>query len=168
MILGFVAIGFVLSFWTVKSTVGMPVHESNEYMMKYQVADKGANEILEAEKLFDDRYRIELIGMKLSDFKPKHLKRKDRKIVALEKSNTITYRISDLNGKGVDDANVSLLLTRPHTEKDDRSFRNIKGNDGLYTLKNVEIEKPGRYILRVRAQVGDAVKYMDTEAYLKP
>jgi len=168
MILGFVAIGLMLSFWTVKSTIGMPVHESNEYMMKYQAADLNANEIQEAQSRFDSRYVLKLENMELSDFKAKNLKRKNRRIVSLHAVNNIEYSLRDKAGNPVSDANVTLLVTRPHTEKDDQTIADINGSNGLYTVKNLKLAKPGRYILRVRVQKGDAVGYLDTEGYYKP
>ncbi len=168
MILGFVAIGVILGYWTVKHAIGMPVHESNEYMMKYQTADTDANEIIEAQQRFDSRYRLKLSGFKPSDFKPEHLKRKHGTIMALEPVNRIVYELTDRSGKPVPDANVSLLLTRPHTEKEDQVFPDLPYKDGRYVLEKLAIKNPGRYILRVRAQKGDAVGFMDTEAYLKP
>ena len=168
MILGFLAIGIILGYWTVKHAIGMPVHESNEYMMKYQKADQAANEILEAQRRFDRRYTLRLEGMKLSDFKPEHLKRKAGPIVALGPVNTVSYRVTDKAGQAVNDANVSLLVTRPHTEKEDQYFKNVPGKNGLYTVENIKIKNPGRYILRIRVQKGDAIGFQDTEGYLKP
>jgi len=168
MILGFLVIGILLGYWTVKHAIGMPVHESNEYMMKYQTADTDANAIVEAQQRFDRRYKIELQGMKLSDFKPEHLKRKPGPIVALGPINTIDYQVTDKSGNPVSDANVSLLLTRPHTEKEDQLFKEIPGKAGHYIVKNVKLANPGRYILRVRVQKGDAIGFQDTAGYYKP
>ena len=168
MILGFLAIGITLGYWTVKHAVGLPVHESNEYMMIYQKADRDANKILEAQKRFDKRYRVGIADMKLSDFKPEHLKRDPGKIVALNPTNRISYIVTDREGKTVADANVSLLLTRPHTDKEDRRFDHLPFKNGYYVLEKLTLKKPGRYILRVRVQKGDAVGFMDTPGYLKP
>ena len=168
MILGFLAIGIILGYWTVKHAIGLPVHESNEYMMKYQTADMDANRIMEAQERFDRRYRVKLDDMKLSDFKPEHLKRKPGKIVALNPVNRISYSVTDREGKAVSDANVSLLLTRPHTEKEDQHFDHLPFKNGHYVLEKLTLKNPGRYILRVRVQKGDAVGYMDTPGYLKP
>jgi len=168
MIVGFVAIGIILGYWTVKSAIRMPVHESNEYMLKYQTAEKDANEIIEAQQRFDKRYDLKLTGMKASDFKPEHLKRKHGKIVALNHLNRITYRLTDKEGHPVSDANVTLLLTRPHTGKEDQLFTHLPYKEGYYVVEKLELKNPGRYILRVRAQKGDAVGFMDTPGYLKP
>ncbi len=168
MILGFLAIGITLGYWTVKHAVGLPVHESNEYMLKYQNAENDANEIIRAQKRFDARYRLKLEGLKESEFKPKNLKRKHGHIVALNKENSFAYIVSDKTGKPVADANVSLLLTRPFTGKDDQFFASLPYRDGRYIVKNLRLTKPGRYILRIRVQKGDAIGFQDTEAYLAP
>jgi 5,10-methenyltetrahydromethanopterin hydrogenase len=168
MILGFVAIGIALGYWTIKHSISMPVHESNEFMMKYQKADLNANEIIEAQNRFDKRYNLEILNFRVSDFKPEHLKRKVGKILALEHKNTIEYKLTTKDGKAVNDANVSLLVTRPHTEKEDQLFKNLKAKNGIYKVENIQLKNPGRYILRVRVQKGDAIGFKDTEAYLKP
>ena len=51
MILGFLALGITLSYWTVKSASSVPVQESNNYMLKYQTADYTINEIIERKAL---------------------------------------------------------------------------------------------------------------------
>ena len=168
MILGFVAIGITLGYWTVKHSIQMPVHESNEFMMKYQSADLGANEIIEAQNRFDQKYNLALLNFKPSDFKPEHLKRKPKKIMALNSTNTVEYRVTTKDGKAVNDANVSLLITRPHTETEDQLFKDIKAQNGVYRVENIKLKNAGRYILRVRVQKGDAVAYKDTAGYLKP
>ena len=168
MILGFIFIGLFLGFWTVRSAISMPVSESNEYQRKYQDADININQIIEAQQRFDAKYILEPIDFKRSDFKPTDFARKHGEVVALNKTMQVAYRLTDQNGQAVNDANVTLLLTRPQTRDDDKTFANLKANAGVYSTPEFTIEKPGRYILRLRAQVGDAVGFMEHEAFLKP
>ena len=168
MILGFLFIGITLGYWTVKHAISLPVQESNEYMMKYQQADKNGDKLVEAQMRFDKNYNVKLEGLEKSDFKPEHLKRKPKQVMALKKSNNISYIVTTKSGKVVTDANVSLLLTRPHTQKDDKFYPTLAFRDGAYRLDELNISKPGRYILRVRVSIGDDVGFMDTPAYLKP
>ncbi len=169
MILGFLGIGIMLGYWTVKSAINMPVNESNRYQKKYQQADMGINEIMEAQERFDAAYRITPLGFKQSDFKPnKFLKRKHGEIIALERENRLRYKVQTLSGSAVNDANVSFLLTRPHTVSDDQRFAEIKGKGGIYAIPLFKLEKPGRYTLRLRVQKGDAVGFLEHEAYLNP
>ena len=166
MILGFLGIGIMLGYWTVSSAIHMPVNESNRYQKKYQQADMDINDIIEAQQRFDARYRVVPVGFKKSSFKlNEFVKRKHGDIVALAKENRLTYRIQTLSGDEVNDANVSFLLTRPHTVEDDQKFAMLPVDQGKYTV-TFNLEKPGRYTLRLRVQKGDAVGFMEHEAYL--
>jgi len=165
MILGFLAIGITLGYWTVKNTINMPVHESNEFMQKYQDADKRANDIIEAQAKFDKKYDVKFSGLQKSDFKPKFLKRKPHQYFTLNDKNSVALEIKTKDGVVVNDANVTLLLTRPQTEKDDIYFKDIKIKDGQYIVDNLEIKKPGRYILRFRVLKDNAAKYIDIYCY---
>lgn len=171
MILGFFILGISLGYWTVKSASSMPVQESNNFMMKYQNADLNINEIMEKKVLFDKQYRIELSGketMVLED-ENKHSKLKPVDPVKLSMgANDFTYLITKKNGTVIVDANVSFLLTRPHTRADDLMVEAVPYASGEYVIKDINITKPGRYTLQLRAKVGDAVGYSEIPAYLKP
>ena len=165
MILGFLAIGITLGYWTIKSTISMPVREENAFMMKYQDADKVANEIAEAEARFDSKYNVEVSGLNKSDFKPKNLKRKPHQYFKLESNNTVIYKITKKDNTPINDANVTLLLTRPSTNVDDKMIGSLKNSGNGEYKANILISKPGRYILRVRIQVGNDLKFLDTYCY---
>jgi len=168
MILGFLGIGIMLGYWTVNSAINMPVNESNRYQKKYQQADMGINDIIEAQQRFDAHYRVVPIDFRESHFKPNEfLKRKHGKIVALAKQNQLQYRLQTLAGAAVNDANVSFLLTRPHTVADDQKLDALKAENDVYSVK-FDLKNPGRYTLRLRVQKGDAVGFIEQEAYLQP
>jgi len=170
MILGFLLVGVTLGYWTVKSAVSVPVQESNDYMLKYQVADYNINEIIEKKKAFDKNYDI-----KLSDVKTMVMKdninskvKKPDPVVLHQGMNHFTYLVLTKDGAVVPDANVSFLLTRPHTVKDDNYIETIPFSDGKYLVKDINISNPGRYTLQLRAKIGEAVGYLQLPAYLKP
>jgi len=169
MIVGFLLIGITLGYWTVKSASSVPVQESNEYMMKYQQADMNINEIIAKRKAFDKKYKIiisdvEMLPVKKNEVQHRQLK---EQIKLYKGDNRFTYTVVDQESVPVPDANVSFLLTRPHTKKDDIMIETVPFSDGKYRVK-VSIDKPGRYILRLRAKLGEAVGYFDIPAYLKP
>ena len=170
MIMGFLIIGLTLGYWTVKSASSIPVQESNSYMLKYQQADMNINEIMEAQARFNHAYKIALVDVVLKKQEIENAKRaKDERVVVLKKgSNNFTYRITTLDNQIVDDANVTFLLTRPHTVKEDFLVKDIPFSEGCYHVNGIEIEKAGRYILRLRVQKGDAVGYNEAPAYLQP
>ncbi|AKF25702.1 hypothetical protein YH65_10135 [Sulfurovum lithotrophicum] len=169
MIVGFLLIGITLGYWTVKHATSLPVQEENEYMLKYQKADMNINEILEKQKAFDKKYKIIISDVEMLPVKKNEvLHRKQKSQVKLAKGeNTFSYEVVNVKNADVPDANVSFLLTRPHTKVDDIMIETVPFSDGKYRV-TVSVEKPGRYVLRIRARIGDAVGYSDTPAYLKP
>ncbi len=170
MIMGFLVIGMTLSYWTVKSASSLPVQETNDYMMKYQQADIYINEILAKKRQFDRAYTIELTGVRKGKLELENVKRnKVEEVVLLKKgTNTFTYRVVDKRGEVVDGVRVDFLLTRPHTDKDNQLLQKLPLTNGVYVAK-VQIEKPGRYILRLKAVVDEhTIGYADTPAYLNP
>jgi len=170
MIMGFLLIGITLGYWTVKSATAIPVQESNEYMLKYQQADMHINKILEKKALFDKKYKIELLHAKTAKEKIANSKvAKERNSVVLtEGKNSFTYAVTKKDGTAVPDANVTFLLTRPHTRSDDVLAENIPFKNGSYSVENISVSKAGRYTLQLKAKIGDAVGYSNISAYLKP
>ena len=170
MILGFLALGITLSYWTVKSASSVPVQESNEYMMKYQVADMNINEILESKAGFDRSYIIEIVDVKKAMYKLENAKRAktENSVVLTQGTNNFTYVVTTKDGTAVSDANVTFLLTRPHSVREDKYIENIPFTNGKFQISDINITKPGRYTLQLRAKVGETIGYSETPAYLKP
>ncbi len=170
MILGFLLIGITLGYWTVKNAVSLPVQESNNYMMKYQQADIHINDIMEKKAQFDKSYKIELLDVAKEKIALENAKRAKDETVVLVKNgmNSFKYKVLSKNNHQVNDANVTFLLTRPHTQNDDILKENILSKNGIYKIENIHIEKPGRYLLQLKVKIGDETGYLETPAYLKP
>ncbi len=171
MILGFLFIGITLGYWTVKHAVEMPVQEVNEYMMKYQQADLGINEILKKKKAFDEVYTIKLNDVKMMVMTDNiNSKIPQPNAVTLTKgANHFSYTVTKKDGTLVSDAKVSFLLTRPHTRKDDVMIEKVPFKNGMYVTPMIDIEKAGRYTLQFRAKIDDnTIGYSEVPAYLKP
>lgn len=170
MILGFLTIGLTLSYWTVKSASSMPVQESNQYMLKYQMADININQIMEKKIAFDKAYSISIVGaetMVMTD--NVNSNRPQLNPVKLSEGvNVFSYEVISKDGTSVSDANVTFLLTQPHSRKEDKLFVNIPYVDGKYQITDVNITKAGRYTLQFRAEVKDTMGYSEISAYLKP
>jgi len=169
MILGFLLIGITLGYWTVKHAIALPVQESNNYMIKYQKADININEIMEKKARFDQDYKIELTGVQRVKMILENTKRaKDELSVVLKSGiNSFAYKVLDKNNHQVNDANVTFLLTRPHTRKDDALKTNIQSVNDVYRIDNIEVLKPGRYILQFKVQIADDIGYLETPAHLE-
>jgi hypothetical protein len=169
MILGFLGIGIMLGYWTIKSAINMPVSESNEYQLKYQQADMNINQILESKARFDKKYKIEFLDFAKSDFKPnKFLKRKHGDILKLSSINNFSYSIKGVDGTELNDANATLLVTRPHSRKDDSTITLKNDGHSIYRAENIALSNAGRYIIRLKVQKGNDIGFKEFEAYLEP
>lgn len=170
MILGFFILGITLGYWTIKSASSMPIQKSNEYMMKYQSVDLNFNEIMEKKAAFDKKYEISLLHKEMVMNEDNiHSNRLPKNSVKLVKGmNHFTYTVMKHNGSVVADANITFLLTRPHTAVDDMMVENVPYASGEYRVKDINITKPGRYTLQLRAVIGDTTGYSEVPAYLEP
>jgi hypothetical protein len=166
MILGFLAIGITLGYWTIKNTISLPVHESNEFMQKYQDADKDANEIIESQLRFNQKYNVSFNGLEKSDFKPKFLKRKPHQYYVLNEVNNLTIKVTPKSGNSVEKMDMVALLTRPQTELDDVDLNVTKAGNGVFELKDFKVAKLGRYIVRLKiSDDKNDTKYLDIYGY---
>jgi hypothetical protein len=170
MILGFLAIGITLGYWTVKSATSMPVQESNQYMLKYQMADMNMNKIMELKQAFDKAYSITLVDVETMVMTDNvNSNRPQENPVKLSSGiNDFSYEVLAKDGTKVSDANATFLLTQPHSRREDQLFVNVPYRDGKYQINGVEIKKAGRYTLQFRAEVADTIGYSEIAAYLKP
>ena len=175
MIVGFLALALTLSFWTVKSASSLPVQESNSYLMKYQQADIHINKILELKKVFDAKYDIELENVEMMVMTDNiHSNLPQPNVVKLVLgSNDFSYTVKSKSGELVKDANVTFLLTQPHSRREDKLVENVPFEDGKYKVKALDISKAGRYTLQLKVQMPEStvpksIGYSEVAAYLKP
>jgi len=170
MILGFLVIGIMLGYWTIKSAISLPVQENNDYMMKYQQADIHINDILESKMAFDKAYEIEIQDVETMVMTDNiHSNRVQVNPVRLKLGkNQFTYVVRTKSGDVVSDANASFLLTRPHSRRDDVMIESVTFKNGKYVTPELEIINPGRYTLQFRATIGNKTGYSQIPAYLNP
>lgn len=171
MIVGFLLLGITLGFWTIKSASSMPVERENAYMMSYQDADKNFNEIQEAQVKFDNKYTIKLLDVKTVHIEDNNNSRKyHNDPIELTQNNSFKYDISDKNGKLVTtDLNVSFLLTRPASDREDIKVAKVMADkDNKFLVQNIAIKNKGRYTLILRVATPDgSVGFLETPAYFK-
>ena len=144
MIIGcVVACGF-----TIKIALDNPVEMDTFYMEKYQKVDHNINQILQLQEEFNARFDI---GYSTEKFKIGQ--------------NTLTLKLTDKSGNAVDNANITLMLSRPDTNKQNKELKATHGENGLYTFGPFEISKPGRWQILSKIQIGDFQGYHKNEAY---
>ena len=164
--------GISMVVWTVKQAMSIPVHESNNFMLKYQHADMNINQIMELQAKFDALYNIELKNVQTitlsEEFQNTNAKIEQATPIKLSNtSNSFSYHISKKDGTAVDNATVSFLLTRPHSIDDDALEENIAFKDAHYITKSLDLSKKGRYTLQLKVEIGELTGYSEIAAYLK-
>jgi nitrogen fixation protein FixH len=144
-------VSIILVFGACIATVAVanqsPVEKSDAYMMGYQEADAIANELIEARIAFDKKYKIEYMADGLS----------------LDGSS-IKYKVTDMNSNVVNDAKITLVVTRPDVHKYDKEFNNPTLKDGVYAFDSIKLEKEGRWDLMAKVSVGDVQRFYNVKA----
>lgn len=91
-----------------------PVYEDDSFLSKYQEVDYNFNEIKLKDENFKNSYQVSL------NLKPQIDKRK-REFFEVKPAQVLVFRVAERNdlSKKASDINATLLLTRPHTNKQD-------------------------------------------------
>ena len=91
-----------------------PVYEDDSFLSKYQEVDYNFNEIKLKDENFKNSYQVSL------NLKPQFDKKK-REFYEVKPAQVLTFRVAERNdlSKSASDINATLLLTRPHTNKQD-------------------------------------------------
>lgn len=132
---------------TIKVAFKAPDEPSDYGMQNYHEYDRNANEIIEAKIDFDRHYTLLYQGEPLN-----------------QKGSVIRYAITDKEGKGVNNAKISVLLTRPNTSSLDIALDNPTVKEGVYTFKRVELPKPGRWDILAKVTIEGKQRYYHLKA----
>lgn len=91
-----------------------PVYEDDSFLSKYQEVDYNFNEIKLKDENFKNSYQVSL------NLKPQ-IDKKKREFFEVKPAQVLTFRVAERNdlSKNASDINATLLLTRPHTNKQD-------------------------------------------------
>lgn len=142
---GSIVLVFGFCVATIVVTQGVNIQESDAYMSKYQDADANANEIIQATISFDKKYKIEYVeGSALT--------------------NSVSYKITDINAKSLDNAKVIISTSRPETKEFDQKLDNPQIKDGIYTFSDLKFPKEGVWNIIAKVEIGDDYKYYHIKA----
>lgn len=91
-----------------------PVYEDDSFLSKYQEVDYNFNEIQQKDENFKNSYQVSL------NLKPQ-IDKKKREFFEVKPAQVLVFRVAERNdlSKKASDINATLLLTRPHTNKQD-------------------------------------------------
>lgn len=132
---------------TIKVALNNPVEMSNYGMQNYHQYDSDVNQIIAEKIAFDQNYTIEFLTPQIT-----------------EKSSILEYKVSDKSGKGVNDAKVEIILTRPDIKEFDMNLSNPVVNEGKYTFSPIDLPKAGRWDIMAKISVGSVQRYYNLKA----
>lgn len=91
-----------------------PVYEDDSFLSKYQEVDYNFNEIQQKDENFKNSYQVSL------NLKPQ-IDKKKREFFEVKPAQVLVFRVAERDdlSKSASDINATLLLTRPHTNKQD-------------------------------------------------
>lgn len=142
---------FLIGLFSVLAiSLSTPIEMADDYHMGYQELEKKYDDIVNKQELFDEKYVV-----KPTDFA---LKAAD---------NHISVSVFDKAGNLVKNAKVSAYMTRPDTSKLNIDLPEFGYENNCYTSKPFSLSKEGRWIACVKVQVGDVMKYVNIEGWVK-
>lgn len=125
----------------------LPVEKSDTYMMGYHQADANANELIKARIEFDKEYKVEYITDSLN----------------LD-SSVLKYKVTNLSGEAVNNAQLNVVVTRPNNHKHDQELSNPNISDGVYTFSKISLPVSGRWDIMAKIKVDDLQRFYNVKA----
>ncbi len=139
---------FGLCVWTVSEASKHPVEMDSFYFDSYQNVELNYNDIIHKQQAFDKKY---VIDVPKNNFK-------------LGKENSIALSIKEkADSSGIDDANVTVVITRPDTRQFDKKPKLVSQKNGLYTFEPFSVQKPGRWQILSKVTIGDLTSFTKLE-----
>jgi len=133
---------FFAAIATVIVAIEYPVEESDLFMKNYHDADANINDLINEQIAFDKVYTIKYAT---EQFKAD--------------SAIIVYKITDKQGKAINNADLDVIITRPDIHAYDMTLAKPTVEDGVYTYKSVALAKPGRWDILAKFTIGDEMRY---------
>lgn len=148
-VIGMIVACVIACGWTIKIAVmDHPVEMDTFYMEKYQKVDQNINEILELQAAFNAQFDLTYSTEKF----------------ALGK-NSMVISLKDKKGNAVENAKVTMMLSRPDSNHENQQLSPSSIQNGEYHFGPFEIAKVGRWQILSKIEVGEFKGYHKNEAY---
>ena len=136
-----------LCVWTVKIAVNNPVEMDSFYFDTYYNVDQDINNIILKQQAFDKQYKVNL---------PKNN--------FVMGANTFALTVHEIeSAKAINDANVTVVITRPDTQRLDKKPKLLSTENGIYTFEPFDIEKLGRWQIMSKVTIGELTTFKKLE-----
>jgi hypothetical protein len=141
-ILGLLGIGVVLTIWTINVASKNPTYMDSAYFADYRTVDKNINEYIANEDKFNSKYMVDTESTSL--------------VIG---QNKLDIKVFNSDMEPIENAKVSLLVTRPHTTASDIKLAMTYTEDGEYVSKSFEIKDKGRWEVIYRVEIDGLVSF---------
>ena len=136
-----------LGYWTIKETIKSDLSQSDIYLSKYQNVDEHINDYLEKNIEFNKHFTAKVVSAKLS-----------------EKNTSIEYGIATKSNIPVNDANVTLVLSRPIADAKDITRKPDRIENGVYVFEGITLPKKGRWNLYFHTKLNGYERFDNLKA----
>ena len=130
----------LLGYWTIKKTFTADLTQSDMYMSTYQNVDENINDIIAKRIDFNNNYTITIDSFDLG------------------KGGYVRYKLTDKNGNVINDANLTLIFSRPTNDAKDIKAKPSSIKEGVYSFE-VDLPKEGRWDLMLYVKAGNKERY---------
>ena len=146
------SIVFLIGLFSVLTiAISTPPEMADDYHMGYKDLEKKYDEIINKQELFDGKYKVAIqSGPEFA-----------------MNANSVSIKVSDKSGKDIGNADVTAYVTRPDSTKFNINLPKFKYENGQYTSSSFDLNKEGRWIVCVKVQIGDTMKYINFEKWAK-
>lgn len=139
---------FGLCVWTVKMASDNPVEMDSFYFEDYHKVEENYGKILTDQKKFDKLYATKI---EHSNF-------------IMGKNSMVDIKLKTIeSNQAVDDANITVVITRPDSTKFDKHPKLESVKDGTYHFSPFVLNKPGRWQVMAKIVKDDITRFYKVE-----
>ena len=134
---------FGLCVWTVKEAMEYPVELDSFYFDSYYNVNQDINNIILKQKAFDEAYTVNVLkkGFVLGE-------------------NTLSIKVEEkVANLAVDDANITVVVTRPDSGKFDKKPKLLSHENGVYIFEPFDVQKLGRWQIMSKVTIGELTSF---------
>ncbi|NOX15484.1 MAG: 4-hydroxy-3-methylbut-2-en-1-yl diphosphate synthase [Epsilonproteobacteria bacterium] len=136
-ILGIIITVVIAGAYSINIAVHNPVQESTYFMQKYQSVEDNAYELEKQKDKFDKKYEI------LYSIKKFRIGKNDFSLMVVDKATK----------EPVNNAKITLLLTRPETNELNKKAKPVSVKGGNYIFASFDITRLGRWKILTKTKI---------------
>jgi hypothetical protein len=137
IVLGIVGI-VIAVIQTIVVAMNNPVQMSDSYMQNYHLVDKDINNIIAKEIAFNKKYTLTF----------------DMAQFDATTAQALYTLVDKTTNKGIDDANFTVIFSRPDEVKHNTTLKIESIKEGVYTFEPIKLPKEGRWNVFTFVKVG--------------